>query len=289
MKEKKKPRKHLDFSYVKLYRKIKRLVRVDVRPHEMRDEAMEKLYEMLLEAQGNGVSVQALLPQGFDVFYSEFVAELPAFTHEERLQRRSVTHFLYCACIAFLAVLVLFAYTPTDEYISYLKRGFPYIVGNDDYILNTYESDVKIEFEVDLTNFEENIGKCVYEDEDCKIVIDYINVVTKDTVMNGGYIDGMIQFRAYPKYSFNYARTVTGLAHSGDGYPNIAANMVINAESGDYRCPVWGASMNKQSDAFGFHFFGAEFEEGTNFSKEDWTNTYKFTLSGLVECVWERK
>ena len=138
MKRKNKPRRWLGFAYANLYRKIKRLVRVDVRPHEMRDEAMEKLYEMLLEAQGNGLSVQALLPQGFDVFYSEFVAELPAFTHEERLQRRSVTHFLYCACIAFLAVLLLFEHTPMDEYFEYLERGFPYIVGNDDYVLSIY-------------------------------------------------------------------------------------------------------------------------------------------------------
>ncbi len=282
-------RKRLNKNYSRLYRKIKRLVRADVRPHEMRDEAMKKLYEMLLEAQGNGVSVQALLPQGFDVFYSEFIAELPAFTHEEKLQRRSATHFLYCACIAFLAALLLFEHTLTDEYFEYLERGFPYIVGNEDYVLNTYETDVKIEFEVDLTNFEENVGKCVYEDDDCKIVIDYIDVVTKDTVMNGGYIDGMIQFRAYPKYSFNYARTVTGLDHSGKGYPNIAANMVINTESGDYRCPIWGVSINNCSDAFGFHLFGADFKNGTDFSKEDWTKTYKFTLSGLVEYVWKRK
>ena len=289
MKRKNKPRRWLGFAYANLYRKIKRLVRVAVRPHEMRDEAMEKLYEMLLEAQGNGLSVQALLPQGFDVFYSEFVAELPAFTHEERLQRRSVTHFLYCACIAFLAVLLLFEHTPMDEYFEYLERGFPYIVGNDDYVLSIYETDVKIEFEVDLANFKENVGKCVYEDDDCKIVIDYIDVVTKDTVMNGGYIDGMIQFRAYPKYSFNYARTLTGVEHGGNAYHNIAANMVINTENGDYRCPIWGVSINKRSDAFGFHFFSADFKEETDFSKEDWTNTYKFTLSGLVEYVWERK
>ena len=281
MKRKNKPRRWLGFAYAKLYRKIKRLVRVDVRPHEMRDEAMEKLYEMLLEAQGNGVSVQALLPQGFDVFYSEFVAELPAFTHEERLQRRSVTHFLYCACIAFLAVLLLFEHTVSDEYLSYLKYGISYVIHNEDYIAEVHQLNDNIIFEIDFDDLESNEGKCIWEGENGKIIINKI------TVAGDGIEDIRIVFKSYPNKGFNYSEMVSGLDWSSQRGFTFTAKMTLDYEGENYKCGIFGV---EGTDRWGFYFFGIDFVMAhEDMEIEDLSGVYKFDMSGLNLNTWKRK
>ncbi|MBE6654299.1 MAG: hypothetical protein E7608_02430 [Ruminococcaceae bacterium] len=273
-------RKRLNKNYAKLYRKIKRLVRADVRPHEMRDEAMKKLYEMLLEAQGNGVSVQALLPQGFDVFYSEFVAELPAFTHEERLQRRSVMHFLYCTCITFLAVLLLFEHTPTDEYLTYLEQGVSYVIHNDDYIAASYPIDDTITIEIDFDDLESNVGKCVWEGENGKIIINRI------TIAGEGIKAIQIYFKSYPKKGFNYSEMVSGLDWARKGF-TFTAKMTLDYEGENYNCGICGV---EGTDRWGFYFFGIDFvSTHEDMEIEDLHGVYKFTLEGLTLNTWKRK
>ncbi len=287
MKEKKKPRKHLDFNYARLYRKIKRLVRADVRPHEMRDEAMKKLYEMLLEAQGNGVSVQALLPQGFDVFYSEFVAELPAFTHEEKLQRRSVTHFLYCSCIAFLAVLVLFSTTlvndyiiaPVSNYFAYAKNGFSHIVDSDAYFLTAYALSETIPFEIDFDDIKSAEGKCIFDGEYGKIVIEKISVDGENMQ------DVRIFFRSYPVESFEFTQMITGVALSKKAFTPAAIIYSYNRK--DYECRITGS----ESPTLWYGCLVGEDFVGKygDIPLEDIHGVYEFALRELTLNTWEIK
>ncbi len=168
-----------------------------------------------------------------------------------------------------------------DHMMSSLLRSMDQ---NDDFIrhIQPFEQDVVFEFDWDAP--ESNIGKEVFDDGKCSIVITEV----RDD-LNGGFD---IYFRAHGSYNYPNGRLVTACSHrDNDLFYSGTLTSVIGDDTYTNEFPFgMGIFVFNDGDEFGFHAFPLECYERGELIVADQIeangNTVTMQLSNLYEVTW---
>ncbi len=184
-----------------------------------------------------------------------------------------------CIVLGILSIIILLIFRISIRYIVLWSDGLRFHYGNDSYLYNSETLNDEYRIDINLGNISENIGKVLFEDEDCKIVVS--NITNNDNFFE-------ILFRSYGSYSIDRGVLVSGIKHikTEKGY---SSDLVAKAYS-EYYGKVYEADVStvtnmnyKDGDEFGFYIFPYKenFKEGY----------YNVTLSveNLCKNEWLRK
>jgi len=189
--------------------------------------------------------------------------------------------------IVFITITIIAIFYQSDYRIVY-HLGIQEFHHGNNYILNEEILSDPVEFVFDWDDAKANIGKEIYDDGECKIIID-----TVCTDNNGGYD---IYFRTIGKYNYCGGRLVTLCSYNenstkiSDGYMEtyIGNNVYINQNAFST-----AKSAYKDGDEFAFHAFPLEcYMNGqllTTQLIEENGGAVQMKIHGLKEIVWERK
>ena len=189
--------------------------------------------------------------------------------------------------VSFLAVIVI-AVTALwiSGYFNLWTKGINAIHEN----FNAYQYTSTLlqkpySIDIDLSDFDSNIGKVLYDDGECNIAIDNI-----DFEQTQGY---RIMFRAKGKYSMNGARLVSGQLHNANenGFStDFTAQMIAEYNSIEYTSVVTGiGGMNfRDGDMFYFVIFPREAYEKQEIPSDD-AGIVHLTLTNLCENEWVKR
>ncbi len=199
---------------------------------------------------------------------------------------------VFSICLAVLLLVAIF-----NRQIFICVKGMSYMANDVDnyiYTISSIKSDCT--FSVDLNNLDDNVGKIIYEDNDCKIIIDRIII---DQVQQNGYDYGIyrIIFRSYGTRSIKGAKLISGIYHevTKDDYTNkpsfafiMGASMQCEYNGKTYNSKTAGVSgINyRNGDEFAFYIFPPEAYNNNEIVIEN-VGVVKIKISNLIENKWE--
>ncbi|MDR0268009.1 hypothetical protein [Paenibacillus sp.] len=149
---------------------------------------------------------------------------------------------------------------------------------------NGHSVDGRYSLKVDLSNFESNIGRDIYNDGEHRIYVSWIQ-----KTQNGEYD---IRFRSSGQYSLSGATLISGLHHEtiSDHFftTSTTAKLTVEYNEKKYNAQVTGqCGLNyKDGDCFSFSFFLSD--EPNKEIVED-TGIVELTITDLYKNIWRKK
>jgi hypothetical protein len=170
-------------------------------------------------------------------------------------------------------------------------KGIAFIANNTKEFTDINGHVIQGEYSVsiDLGDLKSNIGKELYNNEDYKIYVSWID--NTGSANSGGF---RIGFRACGKYSLTSATLISGVHHatvSENSFTcDMSAKMTAKYNNKVYNSGVFGTSgLNyKNGDDFAFYIFpGESYEKGEISLNEK--GIVHLTLTNLYKNVWTKK
>lgn len=184
-----------------------------------------------------------------------------------------------CIIVGILSIIILLILKSISSYIGLWTDGLRFHYGNDSYLYKSETLNGEYSIDINLENINENIGKVLFEDDGCKIVVS--DITNRDNIFE-------ILFRSYGSYSIDRGVLVSGIKHTetDNGY---SSDLVAKAYS-EYYGKVYEADVSSvtnmiymDGDNFGFYIF--PYKE--NFKEGYYNVTMK--IENLCKNEWIRK
>lgn len=197
-------------------------------------------------------------------------------TKAKKQSHRHVLIFIIAVLLLAAVIVCLFL----SGYLGLWVNGLSSVAGNLNryyYLQNSIEEECS--FTINLKNLESNTGKVVYQNEDC-----YIDIQNIDLLSNGQY---QIHFRSHGIYNIHGATLISGVVHYTN--PNHSSSYSVEADlccyinENYYLCEIAGVSaINwKDGDSFGYYIPVEAITEESQ--------TLTMTLSNLTKNIWYEK
>ncbi|MFD1957779.1 MULTISPECIES: hypothetical protein [Paenibacillaceae] len=144
--------------------------------------------------------------------------------------------------------------------------------------------DGKYSLEVNLSDFDSNIGKDIYTDGDHRIYVSWLQ-----HTQNGGYDIG---FRSSGQYSLSGATHISGVHHETINDHSFTmstpAKMTAEYKGKTYDAqPTGQCGMNyKDGDCFSFSFF---LKDDPNEEPVEGVGMVKLTMTDLYKNIWSKQ
>ena len=165
----------------------------------------------------------------------------------------------------------------TSNLFGVAIKGMIHITDDKNYTCTTQVLTDSVEFSLDLKDPSSNVGKRVFENENCYIEISKID--TDDEHFR-------VFFRAYGEYSTKTAKLITG-TNRADNSVDLYAKLKIKDTDSYYACSGAGtSSMYKDGDEFGFYILSDEYIKSKNISESKNISDITLQLYDLTLHEW---
>ncbi len=286
------PQKTLQKPYSELLQRTAALLQHDVRSGTERTQALQELEALLFSAQEQSQPLEELFPEGFDAFYRDLTASLPAYSGEDKIRQLRRRRLIRGAVAVFLLLLIALSWLKISGRWDLHREGLSYLQNRvDRYVGSVTEAYGVCELEIDLRDPESNIGKTVYEQDGCKIEVSAL-----DFQMQDGYPLYRIFFRSTGRYALDGGKLVSFQRYTaipGQGKQiGISAVPQLCHEGQSYDCHIAGSGYSKTGDITGFYLIPSLSdisEEARSELQRDIEEAGSVTLriSGLAVNIWE--
>ncbi|WP_391118588.1 hypothetical protein [Psychrobacillus sp. L3] len=159
------------------------------------------------------------------------------------------------------------------------------VIANDveGYRIHSYPVDGEYSVKIDLSDFDSNEGKVLYDDGENQIYVEKVWV--------NGNSDYEVWFRSSGTYSLRGATVVTGNEHArtDNGFTLIDhVNAIATYQGDSFKIyPSGSSGFNyKDGDSFGFYLFPHDKEVDVDIEKDSFIEV---KLSNLYMHNWEKK
>lgn len=172
----------------------------------------------------------------------------------------------------------------TSGWLNLWINGISVIADDiEDYDFHSYPVKGEYTVKIDLSDFESNEGKVLYDDGENQIYVNKVWVHNKS--------DYEVSFRSSGTYSLRVATLVSGLEHARteNGFTIINhANVTASYLGDSFKIYASGSSgLNyRDGDEFGFYLFPHDKEVDVNLDKDP---IIELKLSNLYMNKWEKK
>ncbi len=273
--------------YRKLFKKIYGELREDLPPCKDRNDVVNDLFDMLENATQYNISVNDLFPEGYDAFYNDLLLSIPSYMGKERTRKTQKRRIIIASVIVLSAVFAFCNILFMSGWVSVNYSGISYIATNlNRYAYSSTVMDEKIEFTVDLNDMLSNIGKIVYQNDNC-----YIEIF--DIKSHDGNV--IIYFRSHGVYSYKNATLISGIKHNSTEqhfFTYSCEAMLQHKSNGKiYNCSVAGDSgINyKDGDVFGSYIFSEEYFRNEDIEGAKDIDSVVLVLQNLTRNEWYLK
>lgn len=279
---------NLTGEYKFFYKDIKNYITAETQPGIELQNAISDILDILLEGIQNNRNLNDLFPDGKNNFIEDFVTALPRNTPIVKMQRQRKKRIYFCILAAFIAIIIVLCALWQIGYIGIWFEGLAYHA--DELTKYTYHSTIisdEYTMELDLDHLDSNIGKIIYQDNNCSI-----DVYEVQSHPEGYFI---VWFRSHGTYNLKTATLVSGVKHYSTEQRwftgNETAKLTTEYNGKAYLCNEAGMSgLNyKDGDMFGFALVSsADPIHGTNgiFNPK---GIVKVTITNLCVNIWNRK
>ncbi len=276
----------LQAAYQAEYKKLRRMLRRDVRPGSERDAVLMDLHTLLQAAQQEQKLPESIYGGGFSDFYDELLQAMPsAYTQKERDVRRLVKS-LACIAVALIALsAALCVYYWHNGTFGVWAQGLEYVATAGRYTVEDTAVEGEYTLALDLRDLDENTGKILYEDGGCSITVQQVRQEN-----SGNYI---VFFRAHGVYPPAGGRLVSAAADEAmpGGSLGVRTTGRLLTEVGGMVYPgaVHAATMiRKEGNEFSFYVFDPQsFDRAAlEVALEQSGGEVTVRLGGLARMAW---
>jgi len=189
------------------------------------------------------------------------------------MKRKNIV-LIFITSILVVAMLICLI---TSDFFGVAIKGLIHITDDKDYTCTTQVLTDSVEFSLDLKNPSSNVGKRVFESENCYIEISKIDPDDEHF---------RVFFRAYGEYSTKTAKLITG-TNRADNSVDLYAKLKIKDTDSYYECSGAGtSSMYKNGDEFGFYILPDEYIQSNNIADTNDISTLTLRLYDLTLHEW---
>lgn len=280
MREHRKMLKELNEENRKIYFQTRLFLCRDVKNRRERKAVLNDFLEVLSDAQIQGISSEALFPEGYDAFYSDLLSGLAVYPASEKRKRILWVRAAAICFFVFCVGTILIQYLTAQGYIGVWTEGINYIA--TDFNNYTYEAAPvreKVSFEIDFRRWKEYKNVVVFRSGDITVELENLDET------DGRY---RIFFRAHGAYSRDGAVLVSWRKYAFD-----ESHIAVWKQTGELFCDYGGES-------YACHLLGftnLNFKDGETFSfyvpdvlsPGTPVGVAEFHLRNLMRSVWKRR
>ncbi|MCY6958686.1 hypothetical protein [Clostridium brassicae] len=279
-------KKQLDKDYLNEYQFLCKQLKQDSEMSTEAKKACLGVLTLLYKAQSENQEPKSIYNGNFQNFYNKLLEKTLTndINNLEKTDRKNIIIVL----LSVLIVILISVFICTENgVIGTIANGMSYLQSNSNYASSYKKLQAPVEIELNLANLESNIGKEIYQDGQCKIIISNIE---KD--LNNEY---KVIFRSIGTYDKNGGRLVSPIKHyvtqgkhqKYDLEGNLKTTYQRTTYMGSWSaiCPL----IYKDGDQFTYSLFPIKLYENGTFLLQDKLQkdgNVKVSLEGLIETTW---
>lgn len=279
------PEENLELSkaYAAEYKKLRRLLRRDVRPGKERDDVMQDLHTLLLAAQREQKLPESIYGGSFSDFYDELIdAMASTYTQKERGIRLLLRCSAYLAAGLVVLSIALGLYYWNSGAFGVWSQGMSYLTEAEGYAMSETVVEGDYAVSLDLEHLGANTGKTIYEDSACAIA-----VADVQRQPDGNFV---IYFCARGSYDRQGGELVSAISTvSVPGHLGFRPTGALTAEVGSqtFNGALFAISETKKDgNEFAFYLFDPQqLGEGTAAIEQN-NGEVTVRLHDLTRTVW---
>ena len=263
-----------------IYLQTKLFLRRDVKKRSERQAVLDSFFELLKDAQENGISQEELFPEGYDVFYGDLISGMTVYPAREKRKRILRVRAVAICLAVIVAGAILLQYLMAQGYIGVWTNGIGYIATNfNDYSYEEHALAEEVTFEVDFRRWNEYNDEVIYRNGEMTIELKKLDESL------GRY---RIFFRSHGIYSRDFATLVSwwkyGVDESHTAQWTRTAELFCSYDDKEYLCKLQGFTYLNYKDGGEIGFYVPE-----GIIPDVSECVAKFSLRNLTVSYWKRR